>query len=98
MHSVGPLGDVLRTFLRRPESISQGRTLDVRLGRPLDVILRCPQDVRLGRLGDIRSGRPWDNQIGSLGDVGGGRPRDILEINICWLGLMVITQLEKQKF
>ena len=37
------------------ESTSQERPLDVRLGRPLDVISRRPQDVRLGR--------PRDGQI-----------------------------------
>ena len=57
----GCLGDILRTSWGHPESVPPGRILDVRLGRSLDVISRCPQVVSLGR--------PWDGQIGSLGDV-----------------------------
>ena len=53
----------------------QGRPLNVRLRRRLDVILTRPQYLRLER--------PWDV---SLGDVDGGRPRDVLETNICRLG------------
>ena len=45
------------------------RLLDVRLGRPLDVILRCSQDVRLGRPQDVSSAPPEDCQIRSLWDV-----------------------------
>ena len=45
----GPLEDVLRTSWGRPESIFQERPLNVRLGRPLDVISGCLQDVRSGR-------------------------------------------------
>ena len=50
---------ILRTSWGCPESTSQGRFLDVRLGRPLDVISRRPQGVRLGR--------SRDGQIGHLG-------------------------------
>ena len=60
-YSEGPLVDVLRTSLGRPELTSQGR--------PLDVISERLQDVRLGRPRDARSGRSRDGQIGSLGDV-----------------------------
>ena len=45
----------------RPKSTSQEDSLDVRLRRPLEVIL--------GRLQDVRLGRPRDGQVGSLGDV-----------------------------
>ena len=44
--------------------------MNVRLRRPLDVILGRPQDVR--------SGRPWDGQIGSLGEVLGTLEGDVL--------------------
>ena len=54
-YAQGPLGDVLGTSSGRPESTSQGRSLNVRLRYPLDVISRCSQDVRLGRPRDFRS-------------------------------------------
>ena len=79
-YAQGPLGDVLGTSSGRPESTSQGRSLNVRLRYPLDVISRCSQDVRLGRPRDFRSRRPQDGQRGSLGDV--------LGTNICWLGTL----------
>ena len=58
-----------RSSRGRPENVlgtsliknSEGRSLDVRLGRPLDVILRRHQDVS--------SAVPRDGQIGSLGYV-----------------------------
>ena len=45
----------------RPESTSQGRSLNVRLG--------CPLEVISGGLQDIRWRRPRDGQIESSGDV-----------------------------
>ena len=59
-YSEDPLGNVLRTSWRFPESISQGRPLNVRLRRPLYVISGRPQDVRLGRPRDVTSIRPRD--------------------------------------
>ena len=41
-YSEGPLGEVLRTSWRYPKSTSQGRPLNVRLGRPLDFISGPP--------------------------------------------------------
>ena len=64
-----PLGDVLRTFCRRPKSTSCWCPLNFRLWCPLNFVFR--------RLLDVRSGRPWDGQIGSLGDIVG--------TNINWL-------------
>ena len=52
-----------RSSRGRPESNSQGRPLDVRFGRLLDVISRLSYDQ------DVSLGRPRDSQIGSLGDV-----------------------------
>ena len=72
------LGDVLRRSWGRPESTSQERHLDIRLGRPLGVISRRPPDVRSGRPQDDSSGRPWDGQIRSLGDVLGTLDGDVL--------------------
>ena len=77
----------------RLESTSQGRSFNVRLGLPLDVISGRPLDVRLGRPLDIRLGRPWDvrsgcprdGQIESLGDVLRTLERDVLGTNICRL-------------
>ena len=70
----------------RPESTSQGRPLNVRLGHPLDVISR--------RLEDVRSGCPRDDQIGSLGEI--------LETNICRLGLLkficIISRRKQLKY
>ena len=66
----GPLGDVLRMSWGRPESTSQRRPVDVKLGLPLDVISELPQDVR--------SGRPWAVQMGSLGNVLGTLQRYVL--------------------
>ena len=66
----GRLRDVLRTSWRSPKSNSQGCLLDVRLGRPLDVISRRSQGVR--------SRRPRDSQIGSLEDVLGTLEEDVL--------------------
>ena len=57
----GPLGNVLKTSWKRPETL--------RLGRPLDVISGRPQDVRSGGPRDVRLGCPWDGQIGPLGDA-----------------------------
>ena len=85
-YSDGPLGDVLRTSWGRPESASQGRTLNVRLRRPLDVISGRPWDVRLEHRRDVGSGRPRDGQIGSLGDV--------LGTKICRLGTCVLGKIQ----
>ena len=65
----GRLGDSLRTSWAGLESTFQESPLDVRLGRPLNVISRQPQDLRLGNPCDIRLGRSWDGPIGSLRDV-----------------------------
>ena len=77
-YSKGALEDVLRTSWGRPESTSQGRSLNVRLGRILNVISVLPQDVRLGR--------PQDGQIGSLGDVLGMLEGDVRGTNTYRLG------------
>ena len=81
-YSEDPLGDALRTSWGCPESISQGRPLNVRFGRPLDGISLHPQGhpdrTSRGRSNRIFRGRP--------GAAGGGRPRDALGTNICWLG------------
>ena len=80
-YSEGPLGDVLMTHWGGPESTSQGRRLNVRLRRPLDVI-----SFSMGR--QIKPSPGWSNRIftGRLRDVGRGRSRDDLGTNICWLG------------
>ena len=75
-HSEDPLGDVLKRSWRRPESTSQVRSLNVRLGRLHDVRLRHPDLTSRGLSNRIFRGPP--------GDVGGGRPRDFLGTNICW--------------
>ena len=79
---------VLSKYSRgRQESNSQGRSLNVRLRRTLNVISGRPQDVRLRRPRDARSGRPCDSQIESLEDVQGQeQSSDVLGTNICWLG------------
>ena len=77
-HSEDPLGDVLKRSWRRPESTSQVRSLNVRLGRLHDVRLRHPDLTSRGLSNRIFRGPP--------GDVGGGRPRDFLGTNICRLG------------
>ena len=46
-----PLGDVLKTSWVCPEPTSQGRSLDVRLGCPLNVISGRPEDLEEGILG-----------------------------------------------
>ena len=71
-----PLGGVLIMSWGRPESTSQGRSLNVRLGCPLEVISGSLQYIR------------WSNRIfrGCLGDAGEGCPRDVLGTNICQLG------------
>ena len=51
--------------------------MNVRLRRPLEVILGRPQDFRLGRPWDVRS-CPQDSQIGSLEDVLGTLEGDVL--------------------
>ena len=53
--------------------------MNIRLRRPLDVILGRPQDSRLGRPRDVRLGRPRGDQIGSLGDVLGTLEGDVLQ-------------------
>ena len=65
----------------RAESTSQGSSLDVRLGHPVDVIS--------GRLQDVRSGRPWDSQIRPLREVLGMLEGDVFRtswgpIFACW--------------
>ena len=59
----GPLEDVLRKSWERLESTSQGRPMNGRLGRLLDVISERLQDVRYGRPLDVRSGNARDGQI-----------------------------------
>ena len=70
----------------RSESTSQGRPMNVRLGHPLDVISR--------RLEDVGSGCPRDGQIESLGEI--------LETNICRLGLLkficIISRRKQLKY
>ena len=70
-------------FWGRSESTSQGRPLNVRLGRPPDVISGRLHDVRWGSPLDVSSQRPWGGQRESLGTLWGrwrgmssGRPRD----------------------
>ena len=78
-YSEDPLGDILRTSFGCPESTSQGRPMNVRLGRLLDVISVRRQDVTLERPWENRSGRLRDGQIGSLGDALGTLEWDVLE-------------------
>ena len=66
------------TYWGGPESTSQGRRLNVRLRRPLDVISGRLQNVRLGLPLDVRSGPLPDGQIGSLRDVLGTLEGDVL--------------------
>ena len=86
----GPLGEVLKTSWQRPESASQGRSLNVRLGCPLDIISKRPQDVRFGHL--------WNTQIGSLGDVPGTLEGDVLGTNIFRLGSRQRSDRSRSKF
>ena len=65
--------------------------MNVRLRRPVEVILGRPQDVRLGRPKDVGSGRPWVGQIGSLGDVLG------TSWGQTFAGLEGLTYMEKKK-
>ena len=65
-YSEGPVEEVLRTSWRRPDLNSQGRPLNVRLGRSEEVRLERPQDVQIESLGVVlganicRLGRmPW---------------------------------------
>ena len=69
----------------RAKTNSQGRPLNVRLRRPLDVISGHPQDVRLRLPWDVRSGYPRDDQIGSLGEVLRTLEGEFLGTNICRL-------------
>ena len=62
----GPLGDILRTSWRRPESISQGRPLKVTLGRPQGIRLERPRTGQIESLEDVLGtleldvlGTPW---------------------------------------
>ena len=56
----GPVGDVLRTSWRRPESISQGRPLKATLGRPQGIRLERPRDGQIGSLEDVLGTLEWD--------------------------------------
>ena len=78
-----PLEDIQRTSWGRSASVPYRRPLNVRLGRPLDVVTGSHQDVRSEHPLDVRSGRSQDGQLRSLGDVLGrwrgtssGRPGD----------------------
>ena len=52
--------------------------MEVRLGRPLDVISRRPQDVRSRCPRDVGLGRPPDDQVRSLENVFGTLVGDVL--------------------
>ena len=71
-------GTFLRTSWGRPESTSQKRPLNVKLGHPFYVISRRPLDVRLGHPKHVRPGRPHDGEMGSSGDILGTLEGDVL--------------------
>ena len=81
-------GDILRTSWGRPESTSQRRPLNVKLGRPM-TLFQTFRGRQVGTSPERQIGRSlgWSNRISRelLGDVGGRRARDILGTNICWL-------------
>ena len=69
-----PLEDVLRTSWGCPESTSKGRLVDVRLGRPLDVISR--RRTSSGRQIGASAGRQIGTSPGWSNRIVRGRPGD----------------------
>ena len=82
----------MRTSHGRRELTSQGRPLDIRLGRPFNLISGRRQEVRLGR--------PRDAEIGSLGDFLGTLEVDVFGTSwgpILAVWVLLFYRVEKNK-